>query len=106
MKFVYLILLSFMCILKNFVKSTKFGPMAESLALGDVEYRTEEIHPVNQKDYLYKYKNSKNLKSLNSTLHKINEKKAAKRSLITNHSNYLNALGNSIWILFALILLF
>lgn len=95
MKFINLLLIAFVCLLKNIVKATKFGPMAESLALGDVEYRMEEIHSVNQKDYMGKIKVSKNLK--NSTIAKTHNKINKRLSTPNNNDNFSLGIGSNLY---------
>lgn len=96
MKFTNFVLFALICLFKNLIKATKFGPMAESLALGDVEFRAEEIHSVNQKDYIGIPKVTKNLKiTTNSTTAK-NKNKINKRSVasVTNNDFGLGFIGN------------
>jgi len=83
MKFINFVIFALICVYKNLVKATKFGPMAESLALGDVEFRTEEIISVNQKDYYSgKAKLTKNLKNSSNAK---NENKKRLSAFITNN---------------------
>lgn len=109
MKFTKFMFFTFICILKNLIEATKFGPMAESLAFGDVEFRAEEIHSVNQKDYMGKAKIVKNLK--NSTITKNENKILNKRSTasVTNGVVKLGFIANiyqiSLFVLSLVILL-
>jgi len=79
--------------------------MAESLALGDVEYRMEEIHPVYKKDYMGKTKVTTNLK--NSTFVKTENKISYRTTAsVTNNDFKLGFVSNIYQItLFALSLM-
>ena len=88
MKFVIIFICGLIYLFKNTIESTKFGPMSESLALGDVRYRIEDNVQENKINKTLNTTNELKLKKYNSTNSKIKSKKNHKMAFRLQNSSF------------------
>jgi len=94
MKFnIYLIVFTIF-LLEKFIKATKFGPMAESLAHGDVEYRFDEVKSLNLKEdtniLKLNTKSKTKLSALDKNINSTSLRKQFSKTASNNHIHLTN----------------